>query len=53
MQIDAVQQWPGDFLAVIFDLPDGATAFALHIAVIAAWSGVHGSHQHEASQRRD
>ncbi len=36
VEVDAVEQGPGDALALLFDLADGAAAFAFGISVVAA-----------------
>lgn len=41
MQVDAVQQWPGQLVAIARDLLGAATAAASGVAQVAARAGVH------------
>lgn len=41
MQVDAIEQWPGQFGAVALDLLRGAATAVARIAQIAARAGVH------------
>lgn len=48
VQVDAVQQWPGELGAVALDLFRRTAATAAGVAEIAAGAGVHRCHQLEA-----
>lgn len=41
MQVDAVQQWPGQLVAIARDLLGAAAAAASGVAQVAARAGVH------------
>src|SRR6266478_6723081 len=47
VQIDAVEQRTGDSLAIALHLKRPATAFALQVAEIAAWTGIHRRNEHQ------
>ena len=47
VQVDAVEQGAGEFLAVAGDLVGGVGAGAVGVAVVAARAGVHGSNELE------
>jgi hypothetical protein len=41
VDIDTIQQWPGDALLIAADRSRGAAAGAPGIAVVPTWTGVH------------
>ena len=45
MDIDTVEQWPGDALLVVRDNVGRAGAVLLPVAVIATWAGLHGTNR--------
>ena len=47
MNVDMIQEGARDFSLVLPDLLGGASAGLMRIAVIAAWTGIHGRDQHE------
>src|SRR6058998_2095223 len=47
VQIDAVEQRAGHSLAIALHLKRPATAFALQVAKIAAWTGIHRRNEHQ------
>src|SRR5262249_28094095 len=47
VQIDAIQQRPGNALAITLHLGGTATAFAFQVAKVTAWTRIHGSDKHE------
>ncbi len=47
MIVDTIQEGARDFSLVLADLLGGASAGLMRIAVIAAWTGIHGRDQHE------
>ena len=47
MQVDAIEQWTRDTLAIALDLNRAATAFALQITKISARTGIHRRNEHE------
>ena len=51
MQIDAVEQWPADFIEVFLHGSRRATAFFFGVVVVAARAGVHAGHQHKRSRK--
>src|SRR5206468_5958515 len=53
VQIDAVEQWTGDALPISLHLKRSATAFALQVAKIAAWTGIHRRNEHQLRGKRD
>src|SRR5882724_13398363 len=53
VQIDAVEQRAGDSLAIALHLKRPATAFALQVAEIAAWTGIHRRNEHQLRGKRD
>src|SRR6266700_776266 len=53
VQIDAVKQRAGDALPIPLHLKRPATAFALQIAKMAAWTGIHCRNEHQLRGKRD
>ena len=53
LEVDAVQQRPGDAGAILLNLLGGAGAGPPSVAVIAAEAGIHRGHQHEAGREGD
>src|SRR5204862_5574139 len=53
VQIDAIEQGPGNTLAVPLHLHRTATAFAFQIAKIAARTGIHCRNEHELRWKSD
>src|SRR6266404_7119330 len=53
VQIDAVEQRAGDSLAIALHLKRPATAFALQVAEIAAWTGIHRRNEHQLRGKSD
>ena len=47
VQIDTVQQRPGDALSITLHLGGTATALAFEIAKVAAWTRIHRGDKHE------
>src|SRR4051812_21733621 len=47
MEIDPVEQRPGDSLAITLDLDRTATAFALQVAEVSAGTRIHSRDEHE------
>src|SRR5690348_3327278 len=50
MDVDAVEQWPGNFRHVALNLGGSAMAVARRIAEEAARTGIHGGREHEAGR---
>src|SRR5439155_2240479 len=53
MQIDAIEQRPGNALTISLHLHRSAAAFALEIAEVAARARVHCGDEHELRRKRD
>src|SRR6266581_4390059 len=53
VQIDAVEQRPGDSLPIALHLKRAATAFALQVAKIAARTGIHRRNEHQLRGKSD
>src|SRR5437667_6958989 len=53
VQIDAVEQRAGDSLAIALHLKRPATAFALQVAKIAAWTWIHRRNEHQLRRESD
>ena len=53
VEIDAIEQRPGNALPITLHLHRTATAFAFQIAEVSARAGVHRRDEHELGRERD